>query len=255
MLWESGSRQDISEVRGGLLRKNRISLTAGNTSSLVIDSLCDQARKGNIAVAGLYCDFVSQQEQTITNTMGAILKQLVGKGGIPSYLREAFEEAKTEFGGRGLRLTDQMGMLRTVIASLPQVFICVDALDECLPKCLPELLASLRDIIRDSPSTRIFLTGRPHVGEDIQRYFAKAVVIPISPNTDDIRGYVGMRLDRDPEPEAMTDDLRADIVRIILEKISDMCVLPFRISTLLVMYAYQRFRVDSSLFLSTSTLF
>ena len=122
-------------------------------------------------------------------------------------------------------------MLRTAIASLPKVFICLDALDECLPKCLPELLESLRDIVHESPSTRIFLTGRPHVREDIQRYFSKAVVIPISPNADDVRNYLEMRLDRDSEPEAMNSDLRADIVRVIVEKISDMCVRPFRIST------------------------
>ena len=197
-------------------------LTARDTSSLVIDSLCDQAKKENIAVAALYCDFLSQQEQTVTNIMGTIFKQLVVKGGIPNYVRKAFEEGKTELGGRRLRLGELMGMLRTAIASLPQVFICVDALDEFLPKCLPELLESLRDIIRGSPSTRIFLTGRPHVREDVQRYFTKAVRIPISPNTDDIRNYVEMRLDRDSEPEAMTSDLRAEIVQVILEKISDM---------------------------------
>ena len=212
-------------------------LTA-KTSSLVIDSLCDQAKKENIAVAAFYCDFQSQQEQTITNIVGAMLKQLVSKGGIPNDLREAFQEGKAELGGRGLRLLDLMRMLRISIASLPRVFICIDALDECLPKCLPELLGSLRDIARESPTTRIFLTGRPHVREDIQRYFKQAAVIPISPNTNDIRNYVEMRLDMDSEPEAMTNDLRADIVRAILEKISDMCVGSSCISILSMMYTY-----------------
>ena len=175
-------------------------------------------------VAAFYCDFLSQQEQTISNIVGAILKQLVGRGGIAKDLREAFQKAKREVGGRGPRLADLMGMLRAAIASLPQVFICIDAMDECLPKCLPELLESLRDIIRESPNTRIFLTGRPHVGDDIQRYFTKTVVIPISPNMDDIRNYLDMRLDRDPEPEAMSNDLRAHIVRVVLEKVSTMCV-------------------------------
>jgi len=206
-------------------------LTARNTSSLVIDSLCDQGSEENIVVAAFYCDFVSQQEQTIGNIVGGILKQLVGRGGMTKGLREAFQKAKGEVGGRGPRLVDLMGMLKTAIASLPKVFICIDALDECLPKYLPELLESLRDIVRESPCTRIFLTGRPHVGDDIQRYIPKAVVIPICPNSDDIRNYVERRLDRDSEPEAMTDDLRADIVKVILEKISDMCVGPFRIST------------------------
>ena len=221
----------------------------------MIDSLCDQGRKESIAVAGFYCDFLSREEQTVTNVVGAILKQLVGRGGIPNYVRKAFQEGKTEFGGRGLRLADLMGMLRTTIVSLPRVFICIDALDEFLPKCLPELLESLRDIVRGSPSTRIFLTGRPHVKEDIQRYFANVAVIPISPNTDDIRNYLEMRLDRDPEPEAMSNDLRADIVRVILDKISDMYVRPYCISILSMTYTYQRLCVDSSLFHSTSMPF
>jgi len=114
-----------------------------------------------------------------------------------------------------------VGMLKIVIASIPQVFICLDALDECLPKRVPEVLEWLRDILRESPGTRLFLTGRPHVKEDVQRYFTKAAVIPINPNRNDIRNYVEMRLDRDSEPEAMSNDLRVDIVRAILEKISD----------------------------------
>jgi len=154
--------------------------------------------------------------------MGAILKQLVCGGGIPNYLREEFQEAKNKFGGRGLRLPDLMRMLKIAIASLRRVFICIDALDECLPKHLPELLESLRDIVRESPRTRIFLTGRPHVREDVQKYFTGAIVIPINPNTGDIRNYLEMRLDRDAEPEAMSSGLRADIVRIIQEQISDM---------------------------------
>ena len=140
-----------------------------------------------------------------------------------------------------------MGMLKIAIASLPKVFVCLDALDEFLPKHLPELLESLRDIVRESPRTRIFLTGRPHVKEAIQRYLTKAVVIPINPNQDDIKNYVEMRLDKDDEPEAMNKDLRKDIVTTILEKMSDMCVGSFGLSFLSAMYTYQRLLLDSSL--------
>ncbi|RPA92087.1 ankyrin [Choiromyces venosus 120613-1] len=157
--------------------------------------------------------------------MGAILKQLLGKAGIPEHIREAYRKGKTEVGGRRLLLPDLMGMLKSTIALLPQTFICIDALDECLPRHLPVLLKSLRDIARESPTTRIFLTGRPHVGDDIQRCFPRAVGIPISPNADDIRNYLEMRLDSDTEPDAMNDELRADIMRIIPEKISDIFLL------------------------------
>ena len=213
----------------------------------MIDSLRYQAKE-DVAVAGLYYDFPTQQEQTIENVIGAILRQLLSRGDIPKDIRGAFQEGKGETDGRGLRLADLVRMLRIAIASLLQVFICIDALDESRPKDLPELLKSLGDIVRESPTTRIFLTGRLHVREDIQRYFTTAVVIPITPNTDDVRCYLEMRLDGDAYPEAMDDDLRGDIVRIILEKLSDMWVEAFRISTLSMIYTYIRLYADSSLF-------
>ena len=154
MLREPGSGQDIFKVSGGILWKKQITLTARNTSSFVIDSLCDRATEESTTVAGFYCDYRLQQEQTTTNIVGAILKQLVSRGRIPDYLREAFQKSKEKFGGRGLLLADLMAMLMAAIASLSRVFICLDALDECLPKYLPELLESLRDIVRESPRTK-----------------------------------------------------------------------------------------------------
>ena len=64
-------------------------------------------------------------------------------------------------------------------------------------------------------------------------------MIPVSPSVDDIRNYMKMRLDRDDEPEAMDDDLPADIVRIILDKMSDICVVAFGNSALSLMYTYE----------------
>ena len=206
----------------------------------MIDRLCDQAREEDLVVGWLYCDYLAQQEQTVINIMGAILKQLVGRREIPKDIREAFRE------GRRPLLPDLVRILRVLIASLPKVFICIDALDEFLPKDLPELLQSLRDIDRESPRTRIFLTGRPHVTETVQRYFTKAVAIPIGPNQDDIKNYMETRLERDDQPEAMNKDLRVYIVKTILDKMSDTWV---GVSLLSTMYTNRRLCIDSSLFL------
>ena len=62
--------------------------------------------------------------------------------------------------------------------------------------------------------------------------------MPISPKANDIRNYLEMRLDRDAEPEAMSNGLRADIVGILLEKITDMCIRT-SISTLVIVYTCQ----------------
>jgi len=60
---------------------------------------------------------------------------------------------------------DLIGRLKTAFAAIPRVFLRADALDKRLPKHLPQLLGSLRAIVRESPTTRIFFTGRPPVRE------------------------------------------------------------------------------------------
>jgi len=197
--------------------------TTIDISSLVIDSLCDGPCEGDIAVAMFYCDFRDQQQQTATDIVGAILKQLVVRGKVVEQVQTAFQKAKDEGGGRGLRLPDMVRMLTRAIATLPRVFICIDALDECLPKYQLELLGSLKGILEELPSMRIFVTGRPQVETEISRCFATSVIVPISPKRNDIERYLEKKLDMDTELEAMSPALRADILRIIPERISEVC--------------------------------
>ena len=171
---------------------------------------------------GLYCDFHAQQEQSTTNILGAMLKQLASGGGISNLTREAFKKAKKEFGGRGLQLPDMLNILKQTVASLRRLFICIDALDECTPKNRRELIESLREIVRVLPGARVFLTGRPHIDDEIVTCFSNALRVPLSPTHGDIISYLERRLDSDTDPKAMDDELRADIIRIIPEKISDM---------------------------------
>ena len=191
---------------------------------MVIDWLCDQIRNRDIAVAGLYCDYLAQEQQSTTNILGAILKQLLERDGILKPLREFFREEKKGFGGRAVQLRDLVEILKTTIASLPEVFICIDGLDECVPNNRRELLESLRDIVRDSPTTRVFLSGRPHIRDEVERYFMGAILIAAIPTIRDIERYLEMKLDRDPTPSAMDDNLRAEIMRVIPRNISQMCV-------------------------------
>ena len=184
----------------------------------MIDSLCDQAKEKDLAVAWLYCDYLAHQEQSTTAMLGAILKQLVSIGEMPEDVRQTFRE---RFSDRGLRLPDIVGMLKTTIALFPSVYICIDASDESTPESRQELLRSLQDIIRESPSMRILFTGRCHVQGEVEKYFTEAIIIPVSPTDDDIRVYLGARLDKDTELDAIDADLRSDIMRMIPEKLSE----------------------------------
>ena len=170
---------------------------------------------------GFYCDFLTQEEQSAKNMLGAILKQLVSQKGVLDHIREAFQKAKNEFSSRSLQLPDMVEILKKAITSLRQVFICFDALDECTPKHRRELLESLREIVQVSPNLRVFLTARPNIDDEIVRYFIQVVKIPLCPTHSDIESYLNMRLSRDPQPDLMNRQLREDIMRIIPETISE----------------------------------
>ena len=102
-------------------------------------------------------------------------------------------------------------MLLTYLATGSFHTISLDILDECLPKYRPELLSSPRNIVQEPMRTKILFTGRPHIREDVQRYFYKAVAISIRPSADNIRSYV-----------AMNKDLQEDITKAIMGNMSDM---------------------------------
>jgi len=194
-------------------------INSNNHSSLVVDRLCDQIEAGNTAVACVYCDFYASGEQSATELLGALLKQVVSAlEPIPDEVKKVFENSKGSVGGRRLLLPEIIAMLVESLAQLLRVFICIDALDEFPAKNRPELLESLQQIVRKCPNTRLFLTGRLHIRDEVQRYFpTDADMLPISPNGHDIGLYLKMRLNRDSELDALDKELEADILRIIPE--------------------------------------
>ena len=190
----------------------------------MIDSLCDQARGQSAAVACFYFDFAAQQEQS-TSILGTLLKQLVvGLREVPGEILQAYEDQKNSIGGRRPRLPDIVKMLQTT-SSTKRTFICIDALDECVPEHRAKILDSLNKILQKSPGTRIFVTGRPHIRPDITRRLAGRVTsVLINTKIDDIIRYLHSRLEEDTIPDAMDSSLAAEILKKIPEDVSEMYV-------------------------------
>ena len=222
LLWGSRGGEDISEVCISSSLEIAYRTKCANTSSLVIDTLCDSVGGDNVAVACVYCDFRVHKEQSATSVLAALLKQLVaGVESVPQEITEAFEREKGVVGARALRLPEICTMLIKSLSSLRRGFICIDALDEFPTKHRPELWKSLRHIARECPNTRLFITGRPHTREEVRIYFpGYPDLTPIKPTKEDIREYIIVRLAEDPELDAMDAELEADILRIIPDKIS-----------------------------------
>ena len=193
-----------------------------NTSSLVIDTLSDSVNGENVAVAYMYCDFQAHEEQSAAGVLAALLKQLVAMvESIPEQMAGAFKRVAGRVGSRTLRLAEISPMLVESLTALRRVFICIDALDRLPTKYRLELWAYLQHIVRECPNTRLFVSAESHIREEVKKYFpGNPCLMPIKPLNEDIQGYTLMRLERDPEPNAMDTGLKAEILRIISDKIS-----------------------------------
>ena len=194
-------------------------LTRGGISSLVIDTLLEQTRGQNTAVLSLYCDYQAQKDQSAINIIGGLLRQLtLGTPRIPREIKRSFEESKRG-GCQGLRLPDMVKLFVRAISSIDLVYLCVDAVDEVLPQHRPDFFRALRQIIQDSSNIRLFLTGRPYIGGEVDKHLTnEASIIQIVANQGDITRYLNQRINDDQDPDLMTEYLRNDIIETMLEK-------------------------------------
>jgi len=192
-------------------------------SSLVVDALCDKFREKNIAITYFYVDFAEREDQSPTNILGSLLKQIVdGLERVPEEISLMLQHHRRVAYGRGPRVSEIVKMLQTT-TSLQPTFICVDALDECGEGHRPKILDSLRQVLEKSPNTRIFLTGRRHIKSEVERHLgARVAVLSIKPSNGDIVGYIRMRLSKDTAPDATGGNLEGEIVKSIFENIPEM---------------------------------
>ena len=203
--------------------QSRVLLRGRDVSSLVIDTLCDWAVGRNAAVACFYFDFASQKEQSPTTTLSSLLRQVVGGlEEVPAKIVQAFRDQKKATGGRRLGLTQVVDLLQD-ISSSRRTFICIDALDECMAEYRAKLLDSLEQIVHKSPSTRIFLAGRLHIRDEVEKHLTgKVVAVSITPTEGDIILFLRAELKEDTTPEAMDEGLEEDIIKSIPETVSEM---------------------------------
>jgi len=191
-------------------------VTGCGNSSLVIDKLCDEAVEGNPTVVCFYFDFAARNEQLPVNMLGSLLRQLVsGQGEIPDVIFHAFRKEKMSIGGRGLQISEILNMFQTIIATR-RTFICVDALDECVPEHRMVVLESLGQMLQGSPNTHLFMTGRSHVRSEVERGLGGAAgFLPIRATEDGVVRFLREKLRKDMIPNMMSSTLEGDIMKSI----------------------------------------
>ena len=188
----------------------------------MIDTLCKQAVKESITVGYFYFDFAAKEEETPAAVLGSVLKQVLhGLDEIPEKIIKAFHDRENVTGSHRITLSETVEFLKD-ISSSRCVFICIDALDECQERHRAKLLDSLNQILRGCPGARIYLTGRPHIRNEVEKYLAgRLATTSITPTKDDIAAFIRAKLREGKMPEAMSEELEVEVDQDIPETISD----------------------------------
>ena len=219
MLWRSGGWQDLHQVREKILEEREISLISSDVSSLVIDTLCEKAVKEKAAVGYFYFNFTAQEEQSPAAVLGLVLKQVVRElDGVPEKIVKAFQDGEKVIGGQRITVSKIVELFKD-ISSSRFVFICIDALDECQAEYRAKLLDSLNQILRGCSGARIYLTGRPRIRTEVEKYLdGRLTTTSITPTEDDIAAFIRSKLREGTIPDAMDLNLEETTIRDILTR-------------------------------------
>ena len=154
--------------------------------------------------------------------LGSLLRQLVSRPGeIAEVVAQCFHEERRVIGGRGLQVAGILKMFQTVTAT-KRTFICVDALDECVPEHRVVVLESLGQILQGSRGTRIFMTGRSQVRSEVERKLDGAATFMLIRTTEDgVLRFLHEKLRKDTTPDIMSSILEAEIMKSIPEITSE----------------------------------
>jgi hypothetical protein len=189
--------------------------------STVIDKLQTQLSSQNIGLAFVYCNYKERDSQTLANIVASLVQQLVQcHTTIPDEVRALY----TQYNPNNTRPSGEefSKLLQSLVARFSQVYIVVDALDECNQETRSKFIKKLQGL----PANLHLLCTSRHLG-DIQEAFAEASHLEIRASDADIAQYLEAQILQVPKLVKFckkAGDLQSSIIEKLVEKADGMSV-------------------------------
>jgi Cdc6-like AAA superfamily ATPase len=196
---------------------------AGKTviTSIVVEHLLTEFQNDiNIGIAYIYCNYTSQQEQKLVDSLKSLLKQLVQKQpSMPESITSLYERHRDDRTSPSL---DEISrVLYSVAANYSRVFIIIDALDECQvsdgnrSRLLSEIFS-----LQVKTEVNFFATSR--FIPEIMRCFQGSMMLEIRASNEDVLEYVYKRISQSTRLKSiiskypgLQDTIRTKIVKAV----------------------------------------
>jgi hypothetical protein len=187
----------------------------------VIDRLSAKSQ-GNSCVIWLYCDYRDENQQTAIYMIAALLKQVIlATPETFDTIIQALQDIKGS-PNKTLELSKLCEFLTEALQQFSNVYICIDALDEC-QKDRASFLTSLDGILNYpalKSSLKLFLTGRPPMESVVEDNFvgSKLHAMTLTANTSDIVKYIDNQIKlSDRDGVVMGEDFLQSLKKTIID--------------------------------------
>ncbi|KAH7075546.1 hypothetical protein BKA63DRAFT_300109 [Paraphoma chrysanthemicola] len=149
--------------------------------------------QSNNNIAYIFCDYNSEQEQSVQQLLGALVQQLVQNyrdlAGLLLVLHEAHAEKKTF-----PSIEEITNTLQSMMLEHTDVYVIVDAIDECSPKSRKrrQFISALQRLQTTTDTLHLLVTSR--FTPEIVEAFKSSPLLEIKAHVDDVRNYVQGRI-------------------------------------------------------------
>jgi hypothetical protein len=196
----------------------------------VVDHIQTEFANDKVAIACIYCNYKDQSEQTVSELIATVLKQLAQD---QPELSDNVKFLYTRHIRKHTRptLEEFVEALQLEIKAFTKVFIVVDALDEFLERDQGYLISRLQSL---ADTVNLMVTSRPL--SLIEQIFHDVKRLHIRPSDDDVRRYIEGRFLREPRLMllAKTDkNLQEFVVNKITANVQGMYVFSVNIISIL----------------------
>ncbi|KAJ5249624.1 hypothetical protein N7489_000034 [Penicillium chrysogenum] len=196
---------------------------AGKTicSAILVDDLITRFEDNpNVGIAYIYCNFNRQDEQKVQDLLSSLLKQLCQKRkSVPDAVKDLYTRYRAT--STRPRFDEVTKALQSVTSMYSDVFIVIDALDECESTCRTRLLDEMMKI-HAGAGANVFATSRP---TEINDLFQAGSVLEIRAHEDDVRRYLGGNMYRLPGFVSRNTALQEEIMTVISDHVQGMFLL------------------------------
>ncbi|KAJ5192088.1 hypothetical protein N7449_008230 [Penicillium cf. viridicatum] len=196
---------------------------AGKTicSAILVDDLTTRfENKPDVGIAYIYCNFNRQDQQKAQVLLLSLLKQLSQKRtAVPDAVKDLYKRYKTT--STRPRFDEISKALHSVVSTYSDVFIVVDALDECESTCRTRVLGEIMKI-HASAGVNVLATSRP---TEINDLFKSGDFLEIRAHENDVRRYLDGNMFRLPGFVSRNTALQEEIMTVISRHVQGMFLL------------------------------